>query len=489
MNIRWNRTWTGGFAVLLAGLLCIPGGAPAGERAGAVSVGAGAGVYVLDNEQDVEKDAVGTLGVGYNFTDRLAAEVVGGVGHFDHKYFNGDACCCAEDEATGYMIRGEALYHFRPEGKLVPFIAAGVGAVRLEGDRYPDDDYFTVNYGAGVKYYLSDTVAFRGDARHIFDPEDSRDNFSATVGLHFNFGGRSPAAPTAAASAEPTPILVAEEKTPGEVTVRPVDIGEFQSTPPADGEKLSIDLKLQFALDSAEIRPEDRPKLDKLGRFMAQYPETHAVVEGHTCNLGTAAYNFDLSWRRARSVGDYLAKNFDIAPERLEARGYGQTQPVADNATEAGRRKNRRVLVVVSNGGALRVPEGLSRAPASEAGTSAAADASRTLRRVDIDDAEGALSVALVADGTVRDFKAFPLENPDRLVIDLPGNWTAPGRKTIPVDRKGVARVRLGEHPDRLRIVIDFAEAGTARPAVSPSDDGLRVRVSAAPLVSSAKSP
>lgn len=490
MKIRRKSRFLHGLVVLAFVLALLPSVAAAEERAGAGSFSTQGGVYVFDHKQDLEKDAVGTIGVGYNFTDRLAAEIVGGVGHFDHKYFNEDECCCAEDEATGYMLRGEALYHFRPKAKLVPYLAAGAGGVWLRADQRSDEEYATLNYGAGVKYYLTDNIAFRGDARHIYGIEDSENNFSATVGLHFNFGAQPRAvAPAVAPPPAPEPVLVAEEKAPGEVTVRPVEIGEFAERPPEDGEKLSIDMKLQFGLDSAAVRPEDRPKLDKLGRFMAQYPETHAVVEGHTCNLGGAKYNFELSWRRARAVRDYLVRNFDIAPDRLEARGYGLTQPIADNATEAGRRQNRRVVVVVSNGGPMEVPEGLSRAPKESAGEPAAQtapDGRRVLRRIDIEDGAEALSVGLVADGPVANFKVFALQGPDRLVVDLAGDWQGPERKEIPVDLKGVSRVRMGRHPDHYRVVVDFSDAVAARPRVVPTPTGVEIQVTEAAVVSSA---
>lgn len=490
MNTRRKTEFMRGLMALAFCMALLPSVASAEERAGAGSFSTQGGVYVLDHQQDLEMDAAGTLGVGYNFTDRLAAEIVGGVGHFEHKYFNEDECCCAEDNATGYMLRGEALYHFRPKAKLAPYLAAGVGGVWLRGENRSDEEYATLNYGAGVKYYLTDNIAFRGDARHIYGIEDSHNNFSATMGLHFNFGAQPKAvtpAPATVAPTPPKPILVAEEKTPGEVTVRPVEIGEFGGRPPEDGEKLSIDMKLQFGLDSDRIRPEDRPKLDKLGRFMAQYPETHAVVEGHTCNVGSASYNFELSWRRARAVKEYLEGNFDIDPERLQARGYGLTQPVADNGTEAGRRKNRRVLVVVSNGGSLNVPEGLSRAPAEAPPVkTAATNAERVLRRIDIDDAKDALSVDLVADGPVENFKVFALEGPDRLVVDLAGDWRGPERTEIPVGRKGVARVRMGRHPEHYRVVIDFSDAVAARPRVVPSATGVGIRVTEGTVISSA---
>jgi OOP family OmpA-OmpF porin len=71
------------------------------------------------------------------------------------------------------------------------------------------------------------------------------------------------------------------------------------------------------------------------------------VIEGHTDNVGTAAYNDRLSKNRANSVRQYLIKNFDINASRLTATGYGLTKPIASNDTEEGCQKNRRVQAVL----------------------------------------------------------------------------------------------------------------------------------------------
>ncbi len=73
-----------------------------------------------------------------------------------------------------------------------------------------------------------------------------------------------------------------------------------------------------------------------------------AEIEGHTCSIGTSAYNMDLSRRRAESVKAYMVKNFGIDPARLTTVGYGEEKPIADNNTRAGRMKNRRVYAIVS---------------------------------------------------------------------------------------------------------------------------------------------
>jgi outer membrane protein OmpA-like peptidoglycan-associated protein len=105
--------------------------------------------------------------------------------------------------------------------------------------------------------------------------------------------------------------------------------------------------RIEFDLDSATFRPEALPVLDQVVRVLAEHPEIGKVrIEGHTDNQASAAYNLGLSERRAQAVMKYLADK-GIDPKRLEAKGYGLTKPIADNATEEGRFKNRRVEFMI----------------------------------------------------------------------------------------------------------------------------------------------
>jgi OOP family OmpA-OmpF porin len=81
---------------------------------------------------------------------------------------------------------------------------------------------------------------------------------------------------------------------------------------------------------------------------MQEYPATSAVIEGHTDNVGGEQYNLQLSQRRAESVRKYLIDNFNIAPDRLKAEGFGESRPIASNSTPEGREQNRRVVAVIS---------------------------------------------------------------------------------------------------------------------------------------------
>lgn len=109
---------------------------------------------------------------------------------------------------------------------------------------------------------------------------------------------------------------------------------------------LSFTLNIEFDSDKAEIRPQYDAGLKKAADFIAEYPAPKILIAGYTDNQGDAQYNLQLSQRRAEAVRQYLIDHFNIDANKLVAKGYGDTQPIADNATEAGRQKNRRVEVV-----------------------------------------------------------------------------------------------------------------------------------------------
>lgn len=101
-----------------------------------------------------------------------------------------------------------------------------------------------------------------------------------------------------------------------------------------------------FDFDKSTLRREVEFNLVKIATILNQFPEMKILVEGHTDNVGKPEYNLDLSKRRAQSVRDFLNSQ-EVAAERLSVAGYGSTQPVADNATDEGRQKNRRVDLVI----------------------------------------------------------------------------------------------------------------------------------------------
>jgi OOP family OmpA-OmpF porin len=97
-----------------------------------------------------------------------------------------------------------------------------------------------------------------------------------------------------------------------------------------------------FDTNSTRLRPESNAVLDRVAEGLRGNPDVRVEVGGHTDNSGSPSVNAKLSNGRAQSVVDYLVAK-GIAPSRLKAKGYGSTQPIADNKTAEGRHQNRRV--------------------------------------------------------------------------------------------------------------------------------------------------
>ena len=102
--------------------------------------------------------------------------------------------------------------------------------------------------------------------------------------------------------------------------------------------------QVQFKTASDAILPESDELLEQVASVLREHPEIQKIeVQGHTDNRGGAAYNRQLSQRRAASVVKWLTTQGKIEASRLEAKGYGMDEPVAENTTDAGRQMNRRV--------------------------------------------------------------------------------------------------------------------------------------------------
>jgi outer membrane protein OmpA-like peptidoglycan-associated protein len=103
-----------------------------------------------------------------------------------------------------------------------------------------------------------------------------------------------------------------------------------------------------FDAGKASLQPSAMTAIDRLAQLLSVYPERSVRIEGHTDSVGDDATNQQLSERRALAVRDaLLARGVDAS--RIEAAGYGATRPIADNRTEGGRQKNRRIEIVLSD--------------------------------------------------------------------------------------------------------------------------------------------
>ncbi|SDZ04883.1 Outer membrane protein OmpA [Jannaschia faecimaris] len=115
------------------------------------------------------------------------------------------------------------------------------------------------------------------------------------------------------------------------------------------GEQLIVTLPqdILFDTDSASLRADLQSDIRALGRNLQQYPNTTVQVIGHTDSEGSAAYNQDLSERRARSVAGVLLEQ-GVSGSRIVPIGRGEAQPIASNNSAEGRRQNRRVEIIIT---------------------------------------------------------------------------------------------------------------------------------------------
>lgn len=109
---------------------------------------------------------------------------------------------------------------------------------------------------------------------------------------------------------------------------------------------LSFPDQISFDVGRAEVKPQFMRPLDNVANTLNQYYQTRIEIAGHTDSTGSAAANQTLSENRAHAVRSYLASR-GVAPERMYAVGYGQSRPIASNATDYGRAQNRRVEIIV----------------------------------------------------------------------------------------------------------------------------------------------
>jgi len=213
---------------------------------------------------------------------------------------------------------------------LAPLLSAGVVTAQAAPGPFYDPSNAASATGKTIGYTLYRTIGCPG--RELFHNPCPVPKPVAAAPVARPAPSTTPAsaptpAPAAVVAPEPVPVVV------------PV---------PARTAQYCAILDIQFEIDRFDIQREETEKLAVLAAFMNKYPDTTAVIEGHTDNVGTDEDNMKLSQDRADSVVNYLVQTLGIAPSRLTAVGYGETRPVADNGSQEGKRANRRIEAVIA---------------------------------------------------------------------------------------------------------------------------------------------
>lgn len=139
----------------------------------------------------------------------------------------------------------------------------------------------------------------------------------------------------------PTVYAKTPDGCPAAAAVEPAPLAPAAAPTPAPAPKLVL-RDVYFDFDKAVLRPQAHEKLDEMAASLKAWGDGKVEVAGHTDSRGARAYNMKLSLRRAQAVRAYLIGK-GIPADRLVAKGYGETRPVADNKTKNGRSQNRRV--------------------------------------------------------------------------------------------------------------------------------------------------
>ncbi len=126
-----------------------------------------------------------------------------------------------------------------------------------------------------------------------------------------------------------------------------------------EGDRLYVALPsgILFDVDKSDVRPTAKDSIAKAAEVLVKYPDTYVTVEGHTDSTGKPEYNQRLSERRADAVRDLLIR-YGVPPSRLSIKGYGASNPVADNSTPEGRQANRRVQLEIRPNEKLKAQQG-----------------------------------------------------------------------------------------------------------------------------------
>ncbi|MDO8332091.1 MAG: OmpA family protein [Fluviicoccus sp.] len=366
--------------------------------AGVITVSPMAGYHVFDGDtrpdlttpaKGMQDDGQYSLGLGYRFNPAFGIEALVARVKTNEETPFGNVRATATPQSL------DALYRFNADSTLSPFVLAGVGRNIYKADNGPGS--FSNGFGevgGGLLWKVADRLSLRTEARYQHEPGKSWNNWIAQAGVEIGFGS------FAAKNEDSAPVTMAEPA-PQQVAVAPAapvapvvldddrdgvnnDRDTCANTPagaavdakgcPLDSDhdgvadykdkcpdskagavvddkgcyvvlknSESINLNVLFATGKSVILGDAGAELAKVADFMKKYPDANVAIEGHTDSRGQAAKNQTLSQQRAEAVREALVK-LGVDGARLKAVGYGSTQPVADNKTEEGRAKNRRVV-------------------------------------------------------------------------------------------------------------------------------------------------
>lgn len=324
----------------------------------------GVGIAGYENPWDVDDSKGPKITVGYRTEGALGYELSWA-----------DIDAIVEADEIGFRHTNlNMLYHFG-DGNFQSYLLGGAGSYAGNG---------ALNAGFGLKmrfghFQLRPEVGIVKSLSKSNDKDAEAVDATASLTLAYLFGGQKKSAPVAAAEPEITPpsdtdgdgIVDTQDRCPATPIGATIDAAGCPKDSDGDSvpdffdrcsntkaglkvddqgcavklmEDVSISLNVNFDSNSSVVNAEYFREISKAANFLEQYENTTVIIEGHSDTRGSAAYNKSLSQKRADSVAMVLINIFKISPDRVSSRGYGEERPIADESTQEGLMKNRRVV-------------------------------------------------------------------------------------------------------------------------------------------------
>ena len=255
------------------------------------------------------------------------------------------------DTDNGFRYGVDAVYKVEDTGV---YIFAGVR--RFNNTK----NYNALDAGLGYSFDINDRFSLYSEAAAYRDVNNGETDLGFKLGFKYAFGGTSKAIPAVVAA--PIVAAVVEEK-----VIMPLDSDndgvidsqdKCANTPvghQVDSEgctlftdvDATINLNVEFANASSIIDGNYLSNIERLATYLQKYPETNAVIEGHSSAVGNAKFNLMLSQQRADAVKNMLVDTYGIDVERLSSKGFGETQLLSIENTQAAHEHNRRVVATI----------------------------------------------------------------------------------------------------------------------------------------------
>lgn len=326
---------------LLAGLALGGPALPASAEV-PITLNLGYGLWKNDGERELNDTETPWAGFEWAFNDNWAAEVL----YADDSARTEDGLGRADIATWQLGMKYYGGSYIGEPWRIRPYAAFGAGEIDVD---YGDADTVetTVNGGVGLRWMLNRRLSLSGEARMLYSLDEQRKDTLLTIGLNFYMGdvdGRAAPVEVVDGDEDNDGVPDSMDQCPGTPAGTRVD---SVGCPLPVTQVASIKLMVNFGFDSSTVEERYFSDLAELATFLKRFEDVYVDIEGHTDSTGPEDYNQQLSQRRAQAVVDLLVNEHGIPASRLQAKGFGESRPVADNGTREGRAQNRRVMATL----------------------------------------------------------------------------------------------------------------------------------------------